>query len=547
LQDLSSWSKQLKSKKAKRKDKTSSSSNSSSSSSAGGGGSGGSGGSGGGGGDKIDDSESLRNYVPPPRGRVEATIKKLGSDYSQPSRQLTKHVKGMSASGSGNGSGKKKKRRKKKKKKATLPQHAAGHTYDYFKDKWDKFDVDKALQEADESSEYSYETEEEDEVIEEIENPGLPPVRSRSQPPPPPAAEETKSRIQKVNSDLTPTQWKDKGNEYFRTSQYQRAVECYTGSIDAEATAVAYANRAMALLKLGEFDKAVEDSAEALKIDPFYLKAYQRRGTAHRELGLYLNALQDYEAALRLSPSSQALKVERIKLIDALCSKEGLEKLKSRVKIPVVDRRDSQQTKSEERQVMPTSTSVAAEEKRANGGAGYGAGENERGEAAKESPKLGKVEDSPTKQKDKGKPLPVSCPSPSTEKEWPVPRSAVEFEITWKSLKDDEGAKWTLLRKLDPRNIASLLKNMLTGPLFFAIIKCILTKMREQDTVEDAEHGVTLLESIAQTPRFKINVLSIPSKNRAEIKDVWEYHLESIHEQLKDRIAKLAKVYGASK
>ena len=84
---------------------------------------------------------------------------------------------------------------------------------------------------------------------------------------------------------------------------------------------------------------------------------------------------------------------------------------------------------------------MAAEEKRANGGAGYGAGENERGEAAKESPKLGKVEDSPTKQKDKGKPLPVSCPSPSTEKEWPVPRSAVEFEITWKSLKDDEGAK----------------------------------------------------------------------------------------------------------
>eukprot|EP00976_Prorocentrum_cordatum_P103860 1193637-Prorocentrum_minimum.AAC.2 len=48
-------------------------------------------------------------------------------------------------------SDKKKKRleeEERRKKEAT----AAGHTYDYFKDKWDKFDIDAALQEVDEES-----------------------------------------------------------------------------------------------------------------------------------------------------------------------------------------------------------------------------------------------------------------------------------------------------------------------------------------------------------------------------------------------------------
>jgi hypothetical protein len=50
------------------------------------------------------------------------------------------------------------KRKVKKQASQRLPQPlkdtAAGHTYDYFKDRWDKFDVDAALAEADEETEY---------------------------------------------------------------------------------------------------------------------------------------------------------------------------------------------------------------------------------------------------------------------------------------------------------------------------------------------------------------------------------------------------------
>jgi hypothetical protein len=59
------------------------------------------------------------------------------------------------------------KRVKKKKAAKQLPGNpdgtAAGHTYDYFRDRWDKFDVDAALAEADEDTEY--ETDDEDKAL----------------------------------------------------------------------------------------------------------------------------------------------------------------------------------------------------------------------------------------------------------------------------------------------------------------------------------------------------------------------------------------------
>ena len=58
-------------------------------------------------------------------------------------------------------------RKRKAKKKApsstaAVPsESAAGHTYDYFKDKWDKFDVDAALADVDADTEYETDTDEE--------------------------------------------------------------------------------------------------------------------------------------------------------------------------------------------------------------------------------------------------------------------------------------------------------------------------------------------------------------------------------------------------
>lgn len=514
LKDLSSWSKKQKTKRARRKQAGKETEAST-----------------------EDSKDKVANYVPPVRGKVEARVRNLGKEYSQPTRELAVHAPAQKAS-----------RKKKKKKKSegaaadNFGASAAGHTYDYFKDKWDKFDVDAALREASESSSYETEDEGAEEeavgVVEEIASPA-PPARRRQI--------QNETKIQRVGSDLTPTQWKEKGNEYFRTKQYQRAVECYTGSIKAEATAVAYANRAMALLKLGHFDQAQEDSTAALAIDPSYLKAYQRRATANKELGLYLAATMDYELALRLSPQSQALRAERKALVDLYCAQEGLDRIRSRVVLRVTDER---QREEERRDPVPTQKMAPA---RADEGKGKENGDEvtpPRSEGADKERREAHVAKGggETARAKEARSEPKIMASPA--RDVLVPKNAVEFEIAWKSLRDDEVGQWGLLRRLDPSGISSLLKDLVTGQMFFGIIKCALVSMKgEHATVseEDVDHGTRLLQSMAQAPRFKINVLSIPSKNRAVLKREWEHHIEHSKDRFKPKFLELAKVYGAIK
>ena len=70
-------------------------------------------------------------------------------------------------------------------------------------------------------------------------------------------------------------------------------------SIEAEASCVAYANRAMARLKAGDAAAAEQDCSSALELDATYLKAWLRRSSARRLLGRRLEAIDDLEQALR--------------------------------------------------------------------------------------------------------------------------------------------------------------------------------------------------------------------------------------------------------
>ena len=62
---------------------------------------------------------------------------------------------------------------------------------------------------------------------------------------------------------------------------------------------MAYANRAMAYLKMGRYGDAERDCSAALKLDALYLKAWQRRATARRAQGKLPEAVADFEEALR--------------------------------------------------------------------------------------------------------------------------------------------------------------------------------------------------------------------------------------------------------
>lgn len=71
----------------------------------------------------------------------------------------------------------------------------------------------------------------------------------------------------------------------------------YTKAIELDKdVAVFYANRSMAYLKKELYGSALEDAETALRIDPNYIKAYYRRGTANMALGKFKLALRDYDA-----------------------------------------------------------------------------------------------------------------------------------------------------------------------------------------------------------------------------------------------------------
>ena len=71
----------------------------------------------------------------------------------------------------------------------------------------------------------------------------------------------------------------------------------------------AFYNRGITYGHKGEYDLAIQDFDQALRLNPSFAQALNNRGNAYDDKGAYDRAIQDYDQALRLNPSfAQALK-----------------------------------------------------------------------------------------------------------------------------------------------------------------------------------------------------------------------------------------------
>eukprot|EP00743_Colponemidia_sp_Colp-15_P003141 GILK01003394.1.p1 GENE.GILK01003394.1~~GILK01003394.1.p1 ORF type:complete len:441 (-),score=97.34 GILK01003394.1:177-1499(-) len=95
---------------------------------------------------------------------------------------------------------------------------------------------------------------------------------------------------------------KNKGNQLLAEKKYNEAVVSYTKAIEMFPKAIYYGNRAAAHSFLGEHQKALDDSQEAIKLDPKYTKGYGRMAASYAFLGNWSQAAQCYEQALQLDP-----------------------------------------------------------------------------------------------------------------------------------------------------------------------------------------------------------------------------------------------------
>lgn len=71
---------------------------------------------------------------------------------------------------------------------------------------------------------------------------------------------------------------KNEGNVFVKEKHFLKAIEKYTEAIDLDSTqSIYFSNRAFAHFKVDNFQSALNDCDEAIKLDPKNIKAYHRR------------------------------------------------------------------------------------------------------------------------------------------------------------------------------------------------------------------------------------------------------------------------------
>ncbi|KAI1315649.1 TOM (translocase of outer membrane) complex component [Mortierella claussenii] len=89
---------------------------------------------------------------------------------------------------------------------------------------------------------------------------------------------------------------KTRGNSMYSSKKWDEAIRLYSQAIAFSPDAVFYSNRAACYAVVGKFDKVIEDTTLALKINPNYVKALGRRAHAYENTGRHQEAMHDFTA-----------------------------------------------------------------------------------------------------------------------------------------------------------------------------------------------------------------------------------------------------------
>eukprot|EP01025_Chloroclados_australasicus_P050259 TRINITY_DN5757_c0_g1_i5.p1 TRINITY_DN5757_c0_g1~~TRINITY_DN5757_c0_g1_i5.p1 ORF type:complete len:572 (-),score=51.20 TRINITY_DN5757_c0_g1_i5:437-1936(-) len=197
---------------------------------------------------------------------------------------------------------------------------ASQHTYEHYKDKWEKFDVDAALAEVDKQAD---------------EQSGQGQIEPRLNI----DAELPKPRALPMDAEG----WRQRGNEFFKLQDFESALDCYDKSLSIEPSHLAYANRGLVRFKRKDYNASIEDLTKAIQLDNKYVKAYQRRGTTYKALEKYQQSVQDFDMALRLEPENKAILRERDNCLRQILKTKGIQDFESGSWSEVTDIRITEQ------------------------------------------------------------------------------------------------------------------------------------------------------------------------------------------------------------
>jgi len=95
----------------------------------------------------------------------------------------------------------------------------------------------------------------------------------------------------------------NRGAAYDDLGQYNLAIEDYNEAMRLKPDyAEAYYNRGCVYAKLGQYQRTIENCNQSIRLKPDYVDAYFNRGSAYAELGQYKNAIDDFDKTVILQP-----------------------------------------------------------------------------------------------------------------------------------------------------------------------------------------------------------------------------------------------------
>lgn len=147
-----------------------------------------------------------------------------------------------------------------------------------------------------------------------------PPPAPRPAPPPAPPKKEKAAEAEKAPASSSSEEDQEamaqkvedlriKGNQAFGRKDFSAAVSSYSLAIRLDGkNHLALSNRSAAFAALGNFEKALEDAQQVVKLVPTWAKGYSRLGAALHGGGQWAEAARSYKAGLDLEPENESLR-----------------------------------------------------------------------------------------------------------------------------------------------------------------------------------------------------------------------------------------------